>query len=109
VFLFLLTFKRSTQAHDESSLLQGYGCPGLSITASAVTTAEIARVDASCSTFVLVHSSLAMVTIGKKRHIYLLLINLYQTKPINNAKAESFLPYFILFEEQLSADLRFRN
>ncbi|TVU21728.1 hypothetical protein EJB05_31385 [Eragrostis curvula] len=44
--------------------IKGYGCPGLSITASAVTMAEIARVDASCSTFVLVHSSLAMVTIG---------------------------------------------
>ncbi|XP_020703444.2 acyl-coenzyme A oxidase 4, peroxisomal-like, partial [Dendrobium catenatum] len=44
--------------------IQGYGCPGLSITASAVAIAEIARVDASCSTFVLVHSSLAMLTIG---------------------------------------------
>ncbi|GJN37410.1 hypothetical protein PR202_gb26362 [Eleusine coracana subsp. coracana] len=44
--------------------IKGYGCPGLSITASAVTMAEIARVDASCSTFVLVHSSLAMVTIA---------------------------------------------
>nr|CAB3503472.1 unnamed protein product [Digitaria exilis] len=44
--------------------IKGYGCPGLSITASAVTMAEIARVDASCSTFILVHSSLAMVTIA---------------------------------------------
>lgn len=44
---------------------QGYGCPGLSITANAVATAEIARVDASCSTFVLVHSSLGMLTIGE--------------------------------------------
>ncbi|KAL6848145.1 hypothetical protein ACP4OV_022273 [Aristida adscensionis] len=44
--------------------IKGYGCPGLSITASAVTMAEMARVDASCSTFVLVHSSLAMVTIA---------------------------------------------
>lgn len=44
--------------------IKGYGCPGLSITASAVAIAEIARVDASCSTFVLVHSSLAMLTIG---------------------------------------------
>lgn len=44
--------------------LKGYGCPGLSITASAVATAEVARVDASCSTFILVHSSLAMLTIG---------------------------------------------
>ncbi|XP_027174990.1 acyl-coenzyme A oxidase 4, peroxisomal [Coffea eugenioides] len=46
------------------STLKGYGCPGLSITASAVATAELARVDASCSTFILVHSSLAMLTIG---------------------------------------------
>uniref|UniRef100_A0A0D3EJV4 Uncharacterized protein n=3 Tax=Oryza TaxID=4527 RepID=A0A0D3EJV4_9ORYZ len=44
--------------------IKGYGCPGLSITASAITMAEIARVDASCSTFILVHSSLAMVTIA---------------------------------------------
>lgn len=44
--------------------IKGYGCPGLSITASAVATAELARVDASCSTFVLVHSSLAMLTIS---------------------------------------------
>lgn len=44
--------------------LQGFGCPGLSITGSAIATAEIARVDASCSTFILVHSSLAMLTIG---------------------------------------------
>lgn len=43
---------------------QGYGCPGLSITASALATLEVARVDASCSTFILVHSSLAMLTIG---------------------------------------------
>ncbi|XP_026417765.1 acyl-coenzyme A oxidase 4, peroxisomal-like [Papaver somniferum] len=46
------------------SSIKGYGCPGLSITASAIATAEIARVDASCSTFILVHSSLAMLTIG---------------------------------------------
>lgn len=43
---------------------QGYGCPGLSIIGSAIATAEVARVDASCSTFILVHSSLAMLTIG---------------------------------------------
>lgn len=47
------------------SNVQGYGCPGLSITASAISIAEVARVDASCSTFILVHSSLAMSTIGK--------------------------------------------
>ncbi|KAK1322240.1 Acyl-coenzyme A oxidase 4, peroxisomal [Acorus calamus] len=44
--------------------IKGYGCPGLSITGSAIVTAEIARVDASCSTFILVHSSLAMLTIA---------------------------------------------
>uniref|UniRef100_A0A2P2JNG8 Uncharacterized protein MANES_08G093200 n=2 Tax=Rhizophora mucronata TaxID=61149 RepID=A0A2P2JNG8_RHIMU len=44
--------------------IKGYGCPGLSMTASAVATAELARVDASCSTFILVHSSLAMLTIA---------------------------------------------
>ncbi|EEF30275.1 acyl-coenzyme A oxidase 4, peroxisomal isoform X2 [Ricinus communis] len=44
--------------------IKGYGCPGLSLTGSAVATAEVARVDASCSTFILVHSSLAMLTIA---------------------------------------------
>lgn len=44
--------------------IKGYGCPGLSITGSAVAAAEVARVDASCSTFILVHSSLAMLTIA---------------------------------------------
>ncbi|CAK9139980.1 unnamed protein product [Ilex paraguariensis] len=44
--------------------IKGYGCPGLSITASALTISELARVDASCSTFILVHSSLAMLTIA---------------------------------------------
>ncbi|MBA0579567.1 hypothetical protein Gorai_021820, partial [Gossypium raimondii] len=37
---------------------EGYGSPGLSITTSAIANAEIARVDASCSTFLLVHSAL---------------------------------------------------
>ncbi|KAK7339896.1 hypothetical protein VNO77_20582 [Canavalia gladiata] len=44
--------------------IKGYGCPGHSITGSAVAAAEAARVDASCSTFILVHSSLAMLTIA---------------------------------------------
>ncbi|PSS23831.1 Acyl-coenzyme A oxidase 4, peroxisomal like [Actinidia chinensis var. chinensis] len=44
--------------------IKGYGCPGLSITANAIATAEVARVDASCSTFILVHSSLGMLTIS---------------------------------------------
>ena len=44
--------------------IKGYGCPGLSLTGSAIAIAEMARVDASVSTFILVHSSLAMLTIG---------------------------------------------
>ncbi|CAA6654749.1 unnamed protein product [Spirodela intermedia] len=44
--------------------IKGYGCPGLSCLGSAIAAAEVARVDASCSTFILVHSSLAMLTIG---------------------------------------------
>lgn len=44
--------------------IKGYGCPGLSLTGSAIAMAELARVDASVSTFVLVHSSLAMLTIA---------------------------------------------
>ncbi|KAE9445384.1 hypothetical protein C3L33_22717, partial [Rhododendron williamsianum] len=44
--------------------IKGYGCPGVSITANAICAAEIARVDASCSTFILVHSSLGMLTIS---------------------------------------------
>ncbi|URE28682.1 Acyl-CoA dehydrogenase, N-terminal domain [Musa troglodytarum] len=51
--------------------IKGYGCPGLSITASAIATAEVARVDASCSTFILVHSSLAMLTIEAQKVKYL--------------------------------------
>ncbi|WVZ04948.1 hypothetical protein V8G54_018294, partial [Vigna mungo] len=41
-----------------------YGCPGLSMTENAAAVAEVARVDASCSTFSLVHSSLTMLTIA---------------------------------------------
>lgn len=50
--------------HICGGTIKGYGCPGLSITGNAIATAEIARVDASCSTFILVHSSLAMLTIA---------------------------------------------
>ncbi|KAJ8570755.1 hypothetical protein K7X08_037727 [Anisodus acutangulus] len=50
--------------HIAGGTIKGYGCPGFSITGSAVAAAEVARVDASCSTFILVHSSLAMLTIG---------------------------------------------
>ncbi|KAL0706435.1 hypothetical protein Bca4012_072861 [Brassica carinata] len=44
--------------------IKGCGCPGLSITANAIATADISRVDASCGTFNLVHTSLDMLTIG---------------------------------------------
>ncbi|WZZ33789.1 hypothetical protein YC2023_017190 [Brassica napus] len=44
---------------------KGYGCPGLSITANAIATAEISRVDACRGTFNLVNTSLGMLTIGK--------------------------------------------
>ena len=47
-----------------SGWMQGYGCPGLSVVGSAIAMAEIARVDASCSTFMMVHTCLAMLTIG---------------------------------------------
>ncbi|PIN19876.1 Acyl-CoA oxidase [Handroanthus impetiginosus] len=50
--------------HIAGGTIKGYGCPNLSITASAIAMAETARVDASCSTFILVHSSLAMLTIA---------------------------------------------
>ncbi|XP_033143618.1 acyl-coenzyme A oxidase 4, peroxisomal-like [Brassica rapa] len=49
--------------------IKGYGCPGLSITANAIATAEISRVDASCGTFNLVHTSLGMLTIGEVRRL----------------------------------------
>ncbi|BBN05274.1 glutaryl-CoA dehydrogenase [Marchantia polymorpha subsp. ruderalis] len=44
--------------------IKGYGCPGMSILSSALVNAEIARVDASCSTFLMVHTCLGMLTIG---------------------------------------------
>ncbi|EPS73556.1 hypothetical protein M569_01198, partial [Genlisea aurea] len=56
--------------------IKGYGCPALSLTASAIAAAEVARVDASFSTFILVHSSLGMMTIAlcgseEQKHKYL--------------------------------------
>jgi hypothetical protein len=39
-------------------------CQGLSITGAAMATMELARVDASCATFYLVHTFLAMLTIA---------------------------------------------
>ena len=44
--------------------LKGYGCPGQSVLGTAMAVIEIARVDASMSTFIMVHNSLAMLTIG---------------------------------------------
>ena len=46
--------------------IKGYGCPSLSVVGSALAMAEIARVDASCSTFIMVHTCLAMLTICKQ-------------------------------------------
>ncbi|CAN6999181.1 unnamed protein product [Brassica oleracea var. botrytis] len=45
---------------------KGYGCPGLSITANAIATAEISRVDACRGTFNLVNTSLGMLTIVRQ-------------------------------------------
>jgi hypothetical protein len=44
--------------------LQGYGCQGLSVMAAAMAAVELARVDGSCSTFFLVHTFLATLTLG---------------------------------------------
>lgn len=44
--------------------IRGYGCPGHSIMANAMAVVELARVDCSCSTFLLVHSYLAMLTVA---------------------------------------------
>mmetsp|Transcript_12566 Transcript_12566/g.27116 ORF Transcript_12566/g.27116 Transcript_12566/m.27116 type:complete len:444 (-) Transcript_12566:761-2092(-) len=44
--------------------VRGYGCPNMSMMANAMAVVEIARVDCSMSTFLLVHSYLAMLTIG---------------------------------------------
>ncbi|KAG8388966.1 hypothetical protein BUALT_Bualt02G0180200 [Buddleja alternifolia] len=56
--------------------IKGYGCPSISITGNAIVMAEVARVDASCASFILVHSSLAMLTIAlcgseAQKHKYL--------------------------------------
>ncbi|KAG1681170.1 hypothetical protein FOA52_015613 [Chlamydomonas sp. UWO 241] len=44
--------------------IQGYGCSGFTLMESAMAVIEVARVDCSMSTFLLVHSYLAMLTIG---------------------------------------------
>ena len=48
-------------------VLKGYGCPGQSVVGAAMAVIEMARVDASMSTFLMVHNSLAMLTIGERR------------------------------------------
>ena len=45
--------------------ITGYGCPGQSVVGAAMAVIEMARVDASMSTFLMVHNSLAMLTIGE--------------------------------------------
>lgn len=47
-----------------SSVVKGYGCPGLSVVGAAMAAVETARVDGSISTFILVHGSLCCLTIG---------------------------------------------
>ena len=44
--------------------LKGNGCAGHSVLGAAMVVVEMARVDASMSTFLMVHNSLAMLTIG---------------------------------------------
>jgi acyl-CoA oxidase len=48
-----------------SSVVKGYGCPGLSVVGAAMAAVETARVDGSISTFILVHGSLCCLTIGE--------------------------------------------
>ena len=45
-------------------MLKGYGCPGQSVMGAAMANVEMARVDGSMSTFLMVHNSLCMLTIG---------------------------------------------
>jgi glutaryl-CoA dehydrogenase len=44
--------------------IQGYGCPGISVVAAGLVAMEMARGDASISTFFGVHSGLAMISIA---------------------------------------------
>ena len=64
--------------------MKGYGCPGHSIMTAAIAAVEIARVDGSMSTFVLVHTFLAVLTIGAPhakscniRHMQSLAVGVY--------------------------------
>lgn len=44
-------------------VIKGHGCAGQSIMGAAMAVIEMARVDASMSTFLMVHNSLAMLTL----------------------------------------------
>ena len=50
--------------HAGGGVLKGHGCPGQSIMGAAMANVEMARVDGSMSTFLMVHNSLCMLTIG---------------------------------------------
>eukprot|EP00850_Spirogloea_muscicola_P003662 SM000015S01162 [mRNA] locus=s15:154557:158824:+ [translate_table: standard] len=52
------------QLRVAGSTIRGYGCPGMSIVGGAMVVMEMARVDASCSTFMMVHTCLGMLTIA---------------------------------------------
>ncbi|KAE8684782.1 Acyl-coenzyme A oxidase 4, peroxisomal [Hibiscus syriacus] len=63
---------------------KGPGCPGLSVTTSAIANAEVARVDASVSTFLLVHSvgMLSIASFGSEEQRRKYLLPLAQLKTI---------------------------
>jgi glutaryl-CoA dehydrogenase len=46
------------------TIIEGYGCPGMSATAAGIVARELARADGSVNTFFGVHSGLAMGAIG---------------------------------------------
>jgi acyl-CoA oxidase len=50
--------------------MTGFRCAGQSILGAAMAVVELARVDASISTFVMVHNSLTMLTIGEHSRIF---------------------------------------
>lgn len=50
-------------------VLRGHGCAGQSILGAAMANVEMARVDGSMSTYLMVHNSLAMLTIGERAFI----------------------------------------
>ncbi|KAH0452688.1 hypothetical protein IEQ34_019987 [Dendrobium chrysotoxum] len=69
--------------------IKGYGCPGISITGSAIAMTEIARVDASCSSAILVHSSLAMLSIEPT---FLISLHMYIAFYGTENQKEKYLP-----------------